>query len=192
MPPSLFEEMAMQINIRDAVAADVPAITRIYEESVLNGIGTYELEPPSEAEMLKRFEAVTAQNYPYIVAEGSNGQVLGYAYASPFRTRLAYRYMAEDSVYVSPDARGRAVGAHLLDALISRTAELGIRQMVAVIGGANPASVALHEKCGFRHVGNMPASGFKFGQWVDTVIMQLELGEGSETIPASEPDLRLA
>lgn len=180
----------MKIRIRDAAASDLPDITAIYRESVENGIGTYELEPPSETEMASRFETVTGQNYPYLVAEGPDGKVLGYAYSSPFRTRPAYRYLAEDSIYVAPDARGMNVGATLLDALMSRTADLGIRQMVAVIGGASPASIALHEKAGFKHVGRLPASGFKFGKWVDTVFMQLELGEGADTIPTSEPDLR--
>lgn len=180
----------MKIRVRDAAQTDVPVITEIYRESVLNGIGTYELEPPSETEMTARFNTITGQNYPYLIAEDDKGSILGYAYASPFRTRPAYRYLAEDSVYVAADARGMGVGAVLMDALLSRTAELGIRQMVAVIGGANPASVALHEKAGFKHTGRMPASGFKFGKWVDTVLMQLELGEGADTIPTEEPKLR--
>ena len=179
----------MKIRIRDAAAADLPAITEIYRESVENGIGTYELESPSEAEMTSRFETITGQNYPFLVAEGPNGAVLGYAYSSPFRTRPAYRYLAEDSIYVAPDARGMNVGGTLLDALMSRTADLGIRQMVAVIGGASPASIAVHEKAGFKHVGRMPASGFKFGKWVDTVFMQMELGEGADTLPVEEPAL---
>lgn len=180
----------MKIRVRDAAVTDVSIITEIYRESVLNGIGTYELEAPSETEMTSRFNTITSQNYPYLIAEDENGAVLGYAYASPFRTRPAYRYLAEDSIYVSADARGLGVGAILLDALLSRTAELGIRQMVAVIGGANPASVALHEKAGFKHTGLMPATGFKFGKWVDTVLMQLELGEGADTIPTEEPKLK--
>jgi L-amino acid N-acyltransferase YncA len=180
----------MKIRVRDAALTDISIITEIYRESVLNGIGTYELEAPSEAEMTSRFNTITSQNYPYLIAEDEKGATLGYAYASPFRTRPAYRYLAEDSIYVSADARGLGVGAILLDALLSRTAELGIRQMVAVIGGANPASVALHEKAGFKHTGLMPASGFKFGKWVDTVLMQLELGEGADTIPTEEPKLK--
>ncbi|MBL0374049.1 N-acetyltransferase [Rhizobium sp. KVB221] len=180
----------MRIRIRNAAISDVSVVTEIYRESVLNGIGTYELEPPSEIEMTSRFNAVTGQNYPYLIAEDENGSILGYAYASPFRTRPAYRYLAENSVYVSPEARGMGVGLTLLEALLSRTAELGIRQMVAVIGGANPASIALHEKAGFKHTGRMPSTGFKFGKWVDTVLMQIELGEGADTIPTEEPKLR--
>ncbi|MDO6964837.1 GNAT family N-acetyltransferase [Rhizobium alvei] len=180
----------MKINIRDAAATDVATITAIYRESVLNGVGTYELDPPDEAEMAKRFASITGQNFPYLIAENDQGVVMGYAYASPFRTRPAYRYLAEDSIYVAPDARGMNVGGQLLDALLSRSAALGLRQMVAVIGGPNPASVALHEKAGFKHCGRMPATGLKFGQWLDTVIMQIELGEGASTIPSAEPDLK--
>jgi phosphinothricin acetyltransferase len=182
----------MKISIRDAALTDLPVITEIYRESVLNGIGTYELDPPSEVEMTARFNTISGQNYPYLIAEDENGAILGYAYSSPFRTRAAYRYLAEDSIYVAASARGLGVGRTLLDALLSRTASLGIRQMIAVIGGASPASVALHEDAGFKHVGRMPASGFKFGQWVDTVFMQIDLGEGADTIPAEEPDLRKA
>jgi phosphinothricin acetyltransferase len=182
----------MKISIRDATISDVSVITEIYRESVLNGIGTYELEPPSEIEMTSRFSSITGQNYPYLIAEGDQGAILGYAYASPFRARAAYRYLAEDSIYVAAEARGLGVGRKLLEALLSRTAALGIRQMVAVIGGANPASVALHEDAGFKHVGRMPSSGFKFGQWVDTVLMQIDLGEGDESIPTEEPGLAKA
>lgn len=180
----------MKIRIRDAVPADLPVITEIYRESVLTGIATYELDPPSDEEMAARFATITGQNYPYIIAEDENGKVLGYAYASPFRTRAAYRYLAEDSIYVAPDSRGFGVGGTLLDHLMSATASLGIRQMIAVIGGASPASIAVHEKAGFKHVGRMPASGFKFGKWLDTVLMQIELGEGVDTIPTEEPGLR--
>lgn len=180
----------MKIRIRDAAATDLPTITEIYRESVETGIATYELEPPSQDEMATRLATITGQNYPYIVAENDQGRVVAYAYASPFRTRPAYRYLAEDSIYVAPEARGAGIGGALLDAIMSRSAELGIRQMIAVIGGASPASIAVHEKAGFKHVGRMPASGFKFGQWLDTVLMQIELGEGAKTIPTAEPDLR--
>lgn len=180
----------MKIRIRDAVVSDLPIISEIYRESVETASATYELEPPSDAEMASRFAVITGQNYPYIIAEDENGRTLGYAYASPFRTRPAYRYLAEDSIYVAPDARGMGVGGVLLDALMSATASLGIRQMVAVIGGGSPASIAVHEKAGFKHVGHLPASGFKFGQWLDTVLMQIELGEGADTVPTEEPNLK--
>jgi L-amino acid N-acyltransferase YncA len=180
----------MKIRIRDAVATDLPVIIEIYRESVLTGTSSYELEPPSDEEMASRFATITGQNYPYIIAEDEKGRVLGYAYASAFRTRPAYRYLAEDSVYVAPDARGMGVGGTLLDALMSATASIGIRQMVAVIGGASPASIAVHEKAGFKHVGRLPASGFKFGKWLDTVLMQIDLGEGADTVPTEEPGLK--
>lgn len=180
----------MKIRIRDAVADDLPVITEIYRESVASSIATYELDPPSAEDMAARFETITRQNYPYIIAESDAGKVLGYAYASAFRTRPAYRYLAEDSIYVAPDARGMGVGSALLDALLAATASLGIRQMVAVIGGASPASIAIHENAGFKHIGRLPASGFKFGKWLDTVLMQIELGEGADTIPSEEPDLK--
>ena len=179
----------MKIRIRDAVAADLPVISAIYRESVETGVATYELEPPSDEDMATRFAAITGQNYPYIIAEDETGKVLGYAYASAFRTRPAYRYLAEDSIYVAPDARGMGVGGTLLDALMAATANLGIRQMIAVIGGASPASIAVHEKAGFKHVGRMPASGLKFGKWLDTVLMQIELGEGADTVPTEEPGI---
>jgi L-amino acid N-acyltransferase YncA len=179
----------MKIRIREAVAADLPIISEIYRESVLTGIATYELDPPSDDEMASRFAAITGRNYPYIIAEDHKGKVLGFAYASAFRTRPAYRYLAEDSIYVAPEARGMGVGGTLLDALMSATADLGVRQMIAVIGGASPASIAMHEKAGFKHVGRMPATGFKFGKWLDTVLMQIELGEGADTTPTEEPGL---
>lgn len=180
----------MKIRIRDASTADLPIINEIYRESVLTGTSSYELEPPSDEEMALRFATITGQNYPFLIAEDDKGKVLGYAYASAFRTRPAYRYLAEDSVYVAPDARGMGVGGTLLDALMSATASLGVRQMIAVIGGASPASIAVHEKAGFKHVGRLPATGFKFGKWLDTVLMQIELGEGADTVPTEEPGIR--
>lgn len=170
-------------KIRDGVAADIPAITAIYSESVLNGIATYELEAPDEAEMAKRFEAIKASRYPYIVAEDEDGVVLGYAYASAFRSRPAYNWMVEDSIYLAKDARGKGIGKLLLRELLERCAELGFRQMVAVIGGPVPGSVALHASLGFEHCGNLKASGFKHGKWLDTIFMQKALGEGNDSLP---------
>src|SRR4051794_31655129 len=120
MPPFAYPECPMKIRVRDASPADLPVITEIYRESVLNGIGTYELDPPSEIEMTARFTTITGQNYPYLIAEDEDGRILGYAYASPFRTRPAYRYIAEDSIYVAAESRGLGVGRTLLDALLSR------------------------------------------------------------------------
>ncbi len=177
----------MSLNVRPATADDLPAITAIYAESVANGVGSYELEAPDLAEMIRRFQAVTAEGYPYLVAADGEGNILGYAYASAFRTRPAYRWLCEDSVYVDPLARGRNVGRALLDRLIEETTMRGFRQMVAVIGGANPASIAVHKAAGFAHSGTMNATGFKHGRWLDTVIMQLPLGEGADTVPTRPP-----
>jgi phosphinothricin acetyltransferase len=178
--------MPASFSIRDARHEDLPAITGIYAESVMNGVASYELAPPDLAEMESRFTAIAGQGYPYIVAEVGNGRVLGYAYASAFRTRPAYRWLVENSIYLAPDARGRGIGRGLLDELVNRCTGLGFRQMIAVIGGAHPASVAVHRAAGFSECGRMEATGFKHGRWLDTVLMQLPLGEGSTTDP--DPD----
>ena len=179
----------MQPSIRPATHDDLDAITAIYRHSVLTGIGTYELDPPDRAEMERRFSAVTSDGFPWLVAT-DGPEVLGYAYASPFRTRPAYDWLCEDSIYVAEAARGRSIGRRLLASLIDDVTVQGYRQMVAVIGGANPASVALHVGAGFDHVGIMPASGFKMGRWLDTVIMQMPLGPGSATPPGPNPHRR--
>jgi len=138
----------MTVTLRDAAAADLAAITRIYAEAVLTGTASYELVAPDEVEMMARFEATTRQGYPYIVAVDPTGTVLGYAYVSAFRTRPAYRWLVEDSIYIAAKARGRGIGKLLLEALVQRATALGFRQMVAVIGGASLASIAVHRACG--------------------------------------------
>lgn len=173
----------MSLTIRNALPADLPAITAIYCDSVVNGTASYEITPPDESEMLARFTALTQQSYPYIVVEDEAGTVLGYAYASAFRTRPAYLWLVEDSIYLSPQARGRGLGKILLQELIDRCTVLGFRQMAAVIGGTSPASVALHTAMGFTMVGTMKGTGFKHGQWLDTIFMQRQLGEGSSSTP---------
>lgn len=180
----------MSFILRDATLSDIPSITGIYRESVLNGVASYEMTAPEEAEMTSRFSAITGNGYPYIAAVDADGVLLGYAYASAFRTRTAYRFMVEDSIYLAPEARGRGVGKALLAELIRRCTDLGFRQMVAVIGGAHPASVAVHRAAGFEHGGLMKVTGFKHGRWLDTIIMQLALGEGltSEPEPGVYPD----
>ena len=170
-------------KIRNASRDDIPSITTIYSESVANGTASYELEAPGENEMESRYTAITANGYPYIVAEDKTGQMLGYAYASAFRTRPAYNWLVEDSIYLAPEARGKRVGRALLDELLKRCTELGFRQMVAVIGGASPASIAVHASAGFEHAGHMNATGFKHGKWLDTVFMQIALGDGAQTTP---------
>ncbi|MDQ0318027.1 phosphinothricin acetyltransferase [Pararhizobium capsulatum DSM 1112] len=180
----------MTFILRDATPSDVPAITAIYRESVLNGTASYEIDPPQEEEMAKRFSATTENGYPYIAAVDEAGTLIGYAYASAFRTRPAYRFLVEDSIYLAPEAQGRGLGKALLQALIIRCTARGFRQMVAVIGGAHPASVALHAALGFRDAGILKGAGYKHGRWLDTAFMQIELGDGFQTEPeaGSYPD----
>ncbi len=173
----------MTFSIRNATAADLAAITEIYRDSVLNGTASYEITPPDLAEMTSRHAGIVEKGYPYIVAEAEEGGILGYAYASAFRTRPAYRWLVEDSIYLAPEARGRGVGKALLKELLTRCETLGFRQMVAVIGGASSASVAVHKSLGFEMTGTLKGTGFKHGQWLDTVLMQIALGEGKDTDP---------
>lgn len=172
------------MNIRNANIADIPDITTIYEHAVLHGTGTYELDPPDENEMTRRFTHFTGHGFPWLVAE-ERGVIMGYAYASPFRTRPAYRWAIEDSVYVAPEAKGKGIGKSLLKSLLEICEAQGYHQMLAVIGDGkgNKGSVALHESLGFDHSGVIVASGFKFGQWIDTVIMQKTLNGGAEKAP---------
>ncbi|MBX4869013.1 N-acetyltransferase family protein [Rhizobium bangladeshense] len=173
----------MSFLLRDASQADISAIAGIYREAVLNGVASYEIAPPSEVEMAQRFSAIVSQHYPYIAAVNGDGILLGYAYASAFRTRPAYRWLVEDSIYLAPKARGRGIGKALLTELIERCTVLGFRQMAAVIGGASPASIALHRGAGFDEVGLMRGTGYKHGRWLDTMFMQRALGEGMTTNP---------
>ncbi|WP_455874067.1 N-acetyltransferase family protein [Rhizobium yanglingense] len=173
----------MPFFLRDATPSDLPAISEIYRESVLNGVASYEIIPPSQSEMASRFCANTSLGYPYIAAVDENGALLGYAYASAFRTRPAYRWTVEDSIYLAPAARGLGIGRALLTALISRCTELGFRQMVAIIGGAHPASIALHRALGFEETGLLKGTGYKHGRWLDTMIMQRPLGDGKDSDP---------
>lgn len=173
----------MHVSLRDAHLSDLSDITAIYADSVLNGTASYELDPPQEAEMRERMLAITTKGYPYIVAEDSGGMFLGYAYASPFRTRPAYRWLVEDSIYLAPAARGQGVGRSLLTELLRRCTQLGFRQMLAVIGGASQASVALHRSLGFEMAGTLKGTGFKHGRWLDTVLMQIPLGDGTKSSP---------
>lgn len=172
------------IVLRAAAPRDVARIAAIYAHHVLTGLASFEVEPPDEAEIGRRLADVRAQGLPFLVAE-AGGRVVGYAYASPYRARPAYRYTLEDSVYVDRDCAGRGVGRQLLDRLVAECVKCGCRQLVAVIGdSANRASIALHEACGFARVGLLPAVGYKFGRWVDSVLMQRALGPGDTTLPA--------
>ena len=171
-------------TIRPASKEDAPAIAEVYADAVLYGTATYELTPPTVAEMAARIEATLSQGYPYLLAEDGDGALLGYAYANAFRTRPAYRWSVEDSVYIAPSAKGQGVGTALLIRLIEVATESGFRQMIAVIGGSDHApSIRLHERAGFRKIGIFEKSGFKFGRWIDTVFMQLQLGEGGDSLP---------
>ena len=171
-------------TLRPATAADIAAMTAIYRSAVLTGTASFELEPPGEAEMLRRFEAIAQAGYPYFVAE-LDGRLAGYAYANAYRTRPAYRFTVEDSVYIAPDMQGRGVGGALLAALIDACTARGFRLMIAVIGDSGQhASIALHRRQGFTFCGTIHSVGYKFDRWLDSVIMQLPLGEGDTSTPA--------
>ena len=161
----------------------MPAIAAIYAHHVLHGLASFEEVPPDIAEMSRRRDDFVARALPYLVAERA-GRVVGYAYASPYRTRSAYRFTVEDSIYIEHAEVGRGIGRALLSALIERCTALGYRQMVAVIGGSDTwPSIRLHEALGFARVGVLQAIGFKFGGWVDTVLMQRPLGAGASAPP---------
>lgn len=163
------------IDIRPATEDDVSAITAIYAWNVDNGTGTFALEAPPREEVLASFHHVTALRLPYLVAvEGE--KVLGYAYAAPFRTRPAYKYGVEDSIYLAPQAMGRGIGKALLQRLMDLCTERGLYSMIAVIGDSdNLASIAVHKSLGFEHTGHLPRAGFKFGRWLDVVFMTRDL-----------------
>ncbi len=173
-------------TIRDSRDADLPAIARIYGHWVVHGLASFETEPPDLAELARRRAAILAAGYPYLVAEAADGGILGYAYAGPYRTRPAYRFAVEDSIYVAPETVGRraGIGRALLSALVARCEAAEFRLMVAVIGDSgNAASIGLHARCGFRHAGMLPAIGWKHGRWVDSVLMTRPLGQGAATPP---------
>jgi L-amino acid N-acyltransferase YncA len=171
------------MNIRPATLADIPAITAIYAHAVAHGTASFELEPPTEAEMTRRMQAVLDGKFPYLAAE-IGGKLAGYAYASLYRTRPAYRFTVENSVYVAHDMHRRGVGKALLLRLIDAGAARGYRQMIAVIGDSDQAaSIGVHKACGFEHAGNLKSIGWKFGRWLDTPLMQRELGDGAKTKP---------
>lgn len=177
MPPTL------TWDLRPAAEPDLPQITEIYAHHVLTGTASFEEVPPDLAEMTARRAAILERGLPYLVAAAGE-QVLGYAYAGPYRHRPAYRYTVEDSVYLRPEAARQGLGADLLGQLLDETARLGYRQMIAIIGDSdNQASIALHRKLGFQMTGVLRAVGWKFGRWVDSVLMQRALGPGEKVPP---------
>jgi len=167
--------MSFDIEIRPASISDVAAITEIYAHHVKHGTASFEIEAPDSTEMLDRFANIQRRGLPYLVAE-RNDQVIGYAYAAPYRARPAYKFTTEDSVYVHPAYLGQQVGTVLLESLIPACKNAGARQVIAVIGdSSNIASIRLHEKFTFRHVGVLKDVGFKFDRWLDSVLMQRSL-----------------
>jgi phosphinothricin acetyltransferase len=166
--------------VRPSTDADIPAIAEIYGYHVEHGVASFETVPPDEAEMARRRCEVLKRGLPWLVAE-TEGSVKGYAYATPYRSRAAYRFTLEDSIYIHPAHIGRGIGSALLPQLIARCREFGARQLIAVIGDTdNPASIRLHARFGFRYVGTLNAVGFKFDRWLDTVLMQRPLGPDGE------------
>ena len=169
--------------IRPSRETDVVEITTIYGYHVLHGLASFEEVPPELDEIASRRREILAHGLPYLVAERS-GRVLGYCYAGPYRTRSAYRFTVEDSIYIDQTEAGRGLGRALLAALLDRCTELGYRQMVAVIGGSDTLpSLRLHAALGFTRAGVLRAVGFKFGRWVDIVLMQRALGLGGTSAP---------
>jgi len=166
------------LTLRPSTDADLPAIQAIYAQAVLQGTGTFETEVPAVDEMGRRRAEVLSRNLPWLVAE-RDGEILGYAYANYFRPRLAYRFCVEDSIYLAPAAQGQGVGRLLLAELMARCEAAGARQMLAVIGdAANAGSVGVHTAMGFAHTGVLKSAGWKFGRWLDVVLMQRTLGLG--------------
>ncbi len=189
MPAATGNDPRFGVAVRPARPADLPRILEIYGHHVLHGLASFEETPPDLAEMTQRFEAILARGLPYLAAEaapreGAAPEILGYTYAGPYRPRPAYRFTVENSVYVAPGLEGRGVGRALLEELIVRCTALGLRQMIAVIGDSGHLpSIAFHESFGFTKIGTLSAVGFKFGRWVDSVILQRALGRGDGTPP---------
>ena len=170
----------MGLSIRNVTEQDAEAIAAIYAHHVLHGTASYDTEPPLLADTLAKIRRIAAPSWPFLAAEMDRALV-GYAYATQLRDRQGYRFSAEDSIYVHPEWTGRGVGKALLSELLRRSESCGFRTIIAVIGGAEPSSVALHASLGFKQVGRLERVGFKFGRWLDTVYMQRDLG------PLAEP-----
>ena len=174
------------VEIRSVTLEDAPAIHAIYSESVLHGTASWELIPPDLDKIRRRINAIIEPGFPYFVAL-IDGQLAGYCYASSYRTRPGYRFTVENSIYVDPHYQRRGIARTLMAVLIDACTAQGFRQMIAVIGDSdNAPSIDLHRALGFEHVALLPAIGYKFGRWLDSVQMQLALGKGSSTLPDDE------
>jgi L-amino acid N-acyltransferase YncA len=174
------------VVLRRVRPEDADAIAEIYAHNVRHGTASFDTVPRSEAETLERIASCISKGWPFLVAE-RKGEVLGYCYATPFRERPAYANTCENSIYVRQDCVGQGIGKTLLAALVLESTQFGFRQMIAVVGGAEPASVGLHQSLGFREAGRMRSVGRKFGKWLDTVYLQLALGAGDSLPPVREP-----
>jgi L-amino acid N-acyltransferase YncA len=174
----------LHFSLREAAECDLAGIAAIYAHHVLNGLGTFEESPPDVAELGRRHAEVIGRGMPYLVAETAAGTIVGYAYAASFRVRSAYRFCVEDSVYVAPGLVRHGIGRALLGDLVARCTTSGFRQIVAMVGDSgNTASIGLHAALGYQRVGTLPAVGFKLGRWIDCIVMQRSLGEGSASMP---------
>ena len=173
--------------IRPSLPEDMPAIAAIYAHHVLGGTGTFELDPPSLADLATRREEVLSKALPYLVATDGS-KLLGFAYCNWFKPRPAYRFSAEDSIYMAPQAQGKGLGRALLTELAARAERAGVRKLIAVIGdSANTGSIAVHQSVGFSLVGTLKSCGWKFGQWRDVIMMDMTLGQGDRSAPQDEP-----
>jgi len=174
---------SLDVRLRAAEAIDLSVITALYGDHVRAGTASFELDPPDEAEMIRRWNDVVTRGLPYLVAVRGD-ETVGYAYASPYRLRPAYRFTVEDSIYVRTDCAGQGIGRRLLDALVAACERVDMRQMIAVIGdSANTASIRLHAAAGFTPAGLLASVGWKFERWLDVVLMQRTLGTGAR-LPA--------
>jgi len=172
-----------EISIRGIRDSDLPGITRIYADAVTHGTASFEIEPPDEAEMVRRYRALRADRFPYMVATHADA-VVGFAYAGPYRARPAYQWTVEDSIYIAPEFHRQGIGSLLLRSIVQQSEMLGFRQIIAVIGdSAQTASIVLHEKAGFTLIGTLRSVGFKHGRWLDTPLMQRALGGGDAAPP---------
>lgn len=170
-------------KIRPSTDSDIASITSIYAHHVLHGTGTFEITPPTELEMAARRQDVLSKNLPYLVIENESG-VVGFAYCNWFKPRPAYRFSAEDSIYLSPVVAGKGLGKLLLNELMAQAERAGVRKLIAVIGdSANQGSIGVHARCGFSNVGVLGACGWKFDRWLDVVLMEAALGHGASTSP---------